>query len=261
MALSLELPWATDLGNTGVCRGKEQGGSSERGRRRGCGLTAASPSVDAAPVTLCRAPPGTSPRRRPRNPVAVLRVRRDRGPQIAISEPSDQVATHAARGGRAVGPDEGPGVKGPSARHLGEPHEEDRDPGRTGETTASSSPPRPADLSPRPTSPAASATSSTGQDSAASASTTSDTRPPPYSWNRASNSSSSRNSSATPTSAHRHGLRPRPSPLPTQRYRQPQHHTRNPGNHRDGTLRRRRTAALHRARPLTLPSATAVTPR
>ena len=43
--------------------------------------------------------------------------------------------------------------------------------------------------------------SSAGPDSAASASTTSDTRPPPCSWNRASNSSSSRNSSATPTSA------------------------------------------------------------
>ncbi|MFC5955808.1 hypothetical protein ACFP51_15355 [Streptomyces pratens] len=36
--------------------------------------------------------------------------------------------------------------------------------------------------------------------------------------------------------------------------------TRQPGDHRDGQRRQRRTATLHRPRPLTLPSTTAVTP-
>lgn len=64
-----------------------------------------------------------------------------------------------------------------------------------------------------------------------------------------------------PHRRHRHRIRPRQTPSPTRRHRRPRHRARRPGDHRDGTLRRRRTATLRLTRPLTLPSTTAVTPR
>jgi integrase len=64
-----------------------------------------------------------------------------------------------------------------------------------------------------------------------------------------------------PHRRHRHRLCPRPAPPPARRHRHSRYRARRPGDHQDGQLRRRRTTTLHRPRPLTLPSTTAVTPR